>query len=136
MAGGEVIHSVSLRWSGFTSAGWGWTGKAWNRSQNGTPDLTVTGHRISVDNVIVMAIKTRFLGLHDVLGNASPDDVVTGRGHVWVFRNGRMIRGQWIHPTAKSRLRLMHGGKAIRLAPGHTWVELLPPNGNVTYSRR
>src|SRR4051812_39271480 len=132
----SIVPTTSERASGFASAGWSWTGKAWNRTQNGTPDVAATGQRIAVDNVVVMAIKTRFLGLHDVLGNASPDDVVTGRGRVWVFRNGRMIRGKWFHPTAKSRLRLTHGGKPLLLAPGHTWVELLPPNGSISYSRR
>lgn len=133
--GGKTERSISLRWSGFASAGWHWTGKTWNRTMNGSPDLMVGGKRLSVDNVIVMRIKTRFLGLRDVLGNASPDDVVTGRGHVWVFRDGRMIRGQWIHKNARSSLRLVHNGKVIRLAPGHTWVELLPPSANVSYSR-
>ena len=131
-----VVHSISLRWSGFASAAWSWTGKAWNRSMNGSPDVLVGGHRLSVDNVVVMRIKTRFLGLRDVLGNASPDDVITGQGRVWVFRNGRLILGHWRHKFASTRLKLIDShGKQIRLAPGHTWVELLPPGANLSFSR-
>ena len=132
----KVVHSISLRWSGFASAAWGWTGKSWNRTQNGSPDFLVGGTRVAVQNVIVMRIKTRFLGLRDVLGNASPDDVVIGKGHLWVFRNGKMIRGKWVHKKAGSGLRLLHNGKPITLDPGHTWVELLPPGGSISYSRR
>ena len=131
-----VVHSISLRWSGYASAGWGWTGKAWNRTQNGSPDVLVGGQRVSVQNVVVMRIKTRFLGLRDVLGNASPDDVITGAGRVWVFRSGRLILGHWKHKFPGSPLRLTDSrGKVIHLAPGHTWVELLPSPGTVSYGR-
>ena len=132
----QVVHSISLRWSGFTSAAWGWNGHSYNRTQNGSPDYLVGGKRVAVENVIVMRIKTRYLGLHDVLGNASPDDVIIGSGHLWVFRNGKMIRGRWVHKTAGSGLRLLHGSKPIALSPGHTWVELLPASGSVSYRRR
>ncbi|HET7310030.1 MAG TPA: DUF3048 domain-containing protein [Mycobacteriales bacterium] len=131
-----VVHSISLHWSGYASAAWGWTGKAWNRTQNGSPDVLVGGHRVSVDNVVVMRITTRYLGLRDVLGNASPDDVITGQGRVWVFRNGRLILGHWRHKYASSPLKLIDSkGKQIHLAPGHTWVELLPSAGTVSYGR-
>jgi hypothetical protein len=132
---GSTVHSIALRWSGFASAAWGWTGKAWNRSQNGSPDVLTDGHRISAQNVVVMRITTRFLGLHDVLGNASPDDVVTGHGRVWVFRNGRMVRGVWTRKNARSPLRLTLRGRVIALQPGHTWVELLPPAATISISK-
>ena len=54
---------------------------------------------------------------------------------MWVFRNGRLIRGHWTHKTAKSALRLIHNGHVIALAPGRTWVELLPASGSVSYHR-
>jgi hypothetical protein len=132
----KVVHSISLRWSGFASAAWGWTGKAWNRTQNGSPDVLVGGHRLSADNVVVMRITTRFLGLRDVLGNASPDDVITGQGRVWVFRNGRLILGQWRHKHVTSPLKLIDShGRRIALAPGRTWVELLPTAGTISFHR-
>lgn len=132
-APGKRARSISIRWSGYASAAWQWSGSAWKRSQNGTPDFLVGGHRLAVNNVIVMRIRTRFLGLHDVLGNASPDDVITGHGQVWVFRNGRVIRGQWLHKSPKRSLRLLHNGHVITLAPGRTWVELLPAPGTLAY---
>jgi hypothetical protein len=132
----KVVHSISLRWSGFSSAAWGWTGKAWNRTQNGSPDVLVGGHRLSVDNVVVMRIKTRFLGLRDVLGNASPDDVITGQGRVWVFRNGGLVIGHWRHKHVTSRLKLIDNrGHRIALAPGRTWIELLPTAGTISFHR-
>jgi hypothetical protein len=83
-----------------------------------------------------MRITTRYLGLRDVLGNASPDDVITGHGRVYVFRNGRLILGHWQHKYASGALKLLDSsGKQIRLAPGHTWVELLPGGGSLSFQR-
>ncbi|HET7529457.1 MAG TPA: DUF3048 domain-containing protein [Mycobacteriales bacterium] len=134
-AHGKVVRSISLRWSGYASAAWSWNGKVWNRSQNGSRDMLTDGHRVAVNNVVVMRIKTRFLGLRDVLGNASPDDVITGKGRAWVFRNGRVLQGSWRHKYPGSRLKLVNHGHLIKLAPGHTWVELLPAPGTLSYSR-
>ena len=132
---GTKARSLYIRWSGFASAGWGWNGQVWRRSQNGRPDMLVSGHRVGAANVVVMQIKTRYMGLHDVLGNPSPDDVVTGSGKVYVFRSGRMIIGKWTRHTARSKLRLRDGkGRALRLAPGRTWIELLPPQGSLTHN--
>jgi hypothetical protein len=48
-------------------------------------------------------------------------------GHAYVFRNGRMIAGTWskgplTSPTVFTDVR----HRVIPLAPGRTWVELLP----------
>jgi len=129
-------RSIALRWSGFASAGWAWTGKAYARTQNNSADMLAGGHRVFADNVIVMRIKTRFLGLHDVLGNASPDDVITGQGRVWVFRDGRLILGHWKHKRVNSALKLINsGGRQIALSPGRTWIELLPSPGTIAFHR-
>ncbi len=133
---GRVVRSIALRWSDLASAGWTWTSKGWVRKQNGTPDVLSNGRRVKADNVVVMRIKTRYLGLRDVLGNASPDDVITGHGRVWVFRNGHVIAGHWSHPKLRAPLRLVAHGKVIPLTPGKTWVELLPRPGTVSFSKR
>jgi hypothetical protein len=74
-----------------------------------------------------MNVQIASTGLHDVLGTPSPDDVTVGSNPVWVFRNGKMITGTWHRPSLKAGLtfRDKHGRK-INLAPGRTWIELLP----------
>jgi hypothetical protein len=125
---GKPAKSMSIRWSSSASAGWTWNGNsAWARTQNGTPDVLTDGHRVLANNVVVMSITTRSTGLHDVLGNPSPDDVVTGSGKVWVLRDGRVIRGHWSRPTAAKPMTLRDNhGNVLKLRPGRTWVELLP----------
>jgi hypothetical protein len=65
-----------------------------------------------------------------VLGNPSPLDVTVGSNPVWVLRNGKIISGTWKRPSISSPIRLVdRRGHQINLAPGRTWVELLPrPN--------
>jgi hypothetical protein len=118
--------SVGMTWPAAT-AGWTWSGTAWSRTQNGTPDVLTDGTRVSAANVIVMSIDIGSTGIRDVAGNASPLDITVGTNRVWVFRNGHVISGTW-HRAGVSRplLLLDSRGHVIALAPGKTWVELLP----------
>jgi hypothetical protein len=124
---GTPIQDVSMTWSSSASAGWHWAGHAWARTQNGSPDVLTDGHRVTARNVVIMSITTVNTGLHDVLGNASPDDVVTGHGKVWVLRDGHVLRGTWSRPTRADKMVLRDKqGRALPLTPGNTWIELLP----------
>jgi hypothetical protein len=132
-SGGHTKHSVSLQWSNFASAGWTWGHHVWTRTQNGTPDKMVTGKQVKAANVLVMRIKLKDIGLRDVLGNPSPEDVVTGKGRIWLFRDGRVIVGTWKRAKFDDPLTLRdRSGKVLALAPGRTWVELLPPAGTMS----
>jgi hypothetical protein len=123
---GTKVHRVSMTWPA-ASASWTWTGHAWSRTQAGSADVLTDGHQVTATNVVVMSIRIANSGLHDVLGNPSPDDVVTGSGKVWVMRNGHVIRGTWHRPTAADRMTLRDKtGHVLPLAPGRTWIELLP----------
>jgi hypothetical protein len=123
---GLPVKTASMSWPA-ASAVWSWNGHSWLRTQSGTADVLADGKRVSASNVVIMSIGVAETGLHDVLGNASPDDVVTGKGKVWVLRNGRVIRGTWSRPNRYERwvLKDAHGSPLL-LQPGRTWVELLP----------
>jgi hypothetical protein len=124
---GRKIRTASMSWSGSAAALWTWNGRGWARTQNGSADVATSGRRIVATNVVIMSIQVRNTGLHDVLGNASPDDVVTGKGKVWVLRDGRVIPGTWTRPNRTKRMILRDkDGHALPLLPGRTWVELLP----------
>jgi hypothetical protein len=74
-----------------------------------------------------MSVDIASTGLRDVLGNASPLDVTVGSNPVWVLRNGKMVKGTWKRPKIGSPLTLLDSaGHVIKLAPGRTWIELLP----------
>jgi hypothetical protein len=117
---------ASLRWPQ-ASAAWTWKGGGWQRTQNGTPDVS-DGHRVSATNVVIMSIALGNTGIRDVLGNASPLDITVGGPRpVWVLRDGHVIRGTWNRPSVNMFWRLMDSkGEVITLRPGRTWIELLP----------
>jgi hypothetical protein len=118
-------HSFSLAWPAST-ASWTFSSGHWLRTQNGSPDRLSGGQQINTANVIVMSVTIGSTGLHDVLGNSSPLDITTGSHRVWVFRNGKVVTGTWHRPKISSRIALKRGKRTIQLAPGRTWVELLP----------
>ncbi len=63
----------------------------------------------------------------DAAGNPSPVVTLTGSGRAYVLRDGRMIAGTWERKTLSDVTELRaKDGSAIALAPGRTWVELLP----------
>jgi hypothetical protein len=123
---GTAIKNAAMTWSSSANASWHRHGKVWQRTQNGTADVLADGHRVTAHNVVIMSIAVANTGLHDVLGNASPDDVVTGHGKVWLLRDGHVFRGTWSRPTRADKMVLKDKqGRILPLTPGNTWVELL-----------
>jgi hypothetical protein len=117
---------VSLTWPAATAL-WSWSHNRWLRTQNGSTDKLLDGSQLNTTNVVVMGVNIASTGLRDVLGNASPEDVTVGHNPLWVFRNGKVITGTWKRAKIGSPLQLLdHKGHVIRLAPGRTWLELLP----------
>jgi hypothetical protein len=122
----KPAHSVSLTWPA-ASAGWTWSGGHWLRTQDGAVDRDAAGQQLSAANVVVMSVTIGSTGLHDVLGNASPLDITTGSNRVWIFRNGKVVKGTWHRKKVTSPLSFQgKTGKPLTLTPGRTWVELLP----------
>jgi hypothetical protein len=134
-AAAKAAKGVSLRWSPDASAAWSWSRGHWLRTQNGSPDVLVDKKRVAATNVVLMRITTKDTGIRDVIGNPSPDDVVTGSGQVWVLREGKVVPGHWKRPGIGGRMTLVDSaGTTISLARGRTWIELLPPNATMQLS--
>jgi hypothetical protein len=54
-------------------------------------------------------------------------------GEAWVSVAGRTVHATWSKDAASSPIRLTaDDGSPLRLAPGNTWVELVPDQGSVT----
>ena len=124
----KTATKVDLRWSPDASASWSWAHGRWVRTQNGTADVLTNHKRVAATNVVVMKIKTKDTGIRDVVGNPSPDDVITGSGKVWVFRDGKVFTGRWKRHGIGGAMTLQDAnGAPLALDPGVTWIELLPP---------
>jgi hypothetical protein len=125
----KKAHHIEMHFSDVTTVGYAWNGKAWVRSDQGSPFTDESGKPITVDNVIIEQHTVNYAkGLRDVAGNQSVEIAdVTGSGPAWVFRDGKVIKGKWKRKTKSSRVMYVDkAGDQIPLHTGTTWVELLP----------
>lgn len=125
-AGATPATSVTAPYNAATAT-WTWNGDNYLRTQDGHADMLIDGTQVSASNVVVMSVSVRATAARDSHGSVVPLPVVVGSGPVWVFRNGVMEKGIWNRLTLDSPMRLVtQSGDVISLAPGRTWVEVLP----------
>jgi hypothetical protein len=123
------VATVHLPFSSYSDVYWKWSRKdgAWLRFHGTEPHLLTDGRQVAAANVVVMQVQVTAGAIVDAAGNPSPEVKLTGTGRAYVFRNGRMIVGRWERPSLGHVTRFVaRDGSEIALAPGITWVELLP----------
>jgi hypothetical protein len=131
-------RTVHLPFSSYSDVFWKWsrTKAAWLRSHGTVPHVLEDGSQVQAANVVVMQVQVRSGPIVDAAGNHSPEVELTGSGKAYVFRDGRMIVGRWERPSLKDVTTFVtKAGAEIALAPGVTWVELLPDTVGVQAQR-
>jgi len=131
-------RTVHLPFSSYSNVFWKWSGTqaAWLRSHGTVPHVLEDGSQVRAANVVVMLVQVSSGPIIDAAGNHSPEVELTGSGKAYVFRNGRMILGRWERPSLKDVTTFVtKAGEEIALAPGVTWVELLPDTLEVKAQR-
>jgi hypothetical protein len=110
---------------------WTWdaTTHSWDRStQFAGPDYTGNHVRLSPKNVIVNYVNY----VNGVGAFTSYADLQSG-GVADVFTDGKEIVGTWARHSPTTPIQYLDSkGKAIKLTPGQTWVELLNNGAPVT----
>jgi hypothetical protein len=131
-------RTVHLPFSSYSDVYWTWskTQSAWLRSHGTIPHVLEDGTQVSAANVVVMQVEVSSGPIVDAAGNHSPEVELTGSGKAYVFRDGRMIIGRWERETLNDVTTFVSkAGTQIALAPGVTWVELLPSTISVEADR-
>jgi len=109
---------------------WTWDPRTatWTRQAFGRPEKTASGEQLGAKNVVVMYVQ--YTPRVDVQGAQAQ---LLGHGNAMVFSEGKLTTGQWSRTknTQPAELSDTHG-QTIRLAPGQTWVELIPTSFPVT----
>ncbi|KQX65687.1 hypothetical protein ASD06_08645 [Angustibacter sp. Root456] len=104
--------------------------RRWLRSEGGTPSKVVSGARLAAQNVVVLRVRTRDAGYRDPVGNPVPETVLTGTGSALVLSGGRQVAGRWSKASPYAPLTLTtSSGAPLTVAPGTTWLELVPTSG-------
>lgn len=126
---GKPTASMSLRFSDASAPGWKWNAerKLWERRQDGAPDRDASGVPFSAVNVVIVRVPVTFdYGL--------PKTELIGSGEAWVSSGGMTIHAKWSKGSRRAPIRLVDDtGTVIQLAPGNTWVELVPTSGAVSF---
>jgi len=136
-AGAVVARKVHLPFSGSSDVYWKWSPskKVWLRFHGTVPHQLSDGTQVSAKNVVVQVVKTVLTDITDANGMPSPEVIATGTGKAYVFRNGKVIVGTWSRPALADVTKFLDASSnVIPLAPGNTWIELLPVTIPVTYS--
>lgn len=113
-----------------TDIEWTWDAPSasWLRTQNGTPHLDSGGAPVRTANVIVRVTPYRDSGVRDSVGAVVPEAEAVGEGDAWLLSDGRAQTGRWHKPSADAPTTYTDAaGTPLRLTPGTTWVEVLPP---------
>jgi hypothetical protein len=122
--------AVVLRFSDARYPDWTWEPAAgvWLRGQEGAADIEASGAQVQATNVVTMRV-----GIDWSYGEV-PRTVMVGSGEVWVSTGGRTAHGTWSKDAADSPIELVaDDGSDLLLAPGNTWVELVPTDGSVEF---
>lgn len=127
---GTPSSSLSVPFSSTSNVVWNYSTsrRTWLRYYGSTPDLLADGTQNSATNVVVQTIHVTYgPWLENDLGDLEVQANMDGSGPVAVFRNGVEATGKWSRASLSSPTQLVdNNGHGIALAPGNTWIELVP----------
>lgn len=127
---GEDAKKLSLR-MGQGRPSWTWDAKSstWLRSEGSVDSLSEDGKRLSAVNVVVLSVTPFDSGYNAQGGAMVPNLRLEGeRGKAWVATGGKVVEARWAKDKEDDPFVLTLKGEPLLLAPGNTWVELMPTN--------
>ncbi|MBB3086673.1 DUF3048 domain-containing protein [Geodermatophilus sabuli] len=131
-AEGQPAERLDLTLSGVSHPRWAWSAAdgRWLRSEGSAPAVEADGRRVGAANVVVLRVDVVATEARDPAGNPVPETILTGTGRALVASGGHTIEATWSKPDTGDRVTLTGAdGDPVELAPGSTWVELVPNGG-------
>jgi len=128
---GAAAKAINLTFGPPSKPSWKWdeAKSAWLRSQNGEKDKDSKGDQLSATNIVVLRV-----GVNSGLG--VPKTELVGKGEAWVAAGGNYVHAKWSKSSRTARIKLVDDtGAVIRLAPGNTWIEMVPSTGSVKFTK-
>lgn len=133
---GTPASNLSLRLSGAAHPSWDWdeASGTWLRSEGSTPATAASGARLAAVNVVSITAGHPATGFGAQNGASVPTYELIGSGPVVVATGGRTVNGTWNKPAQDQPMTLaLEDGSPLLLAPGNTWVEMIPSgSGSIT----
>jgi hypothetical protein len=100
----------------------------WRRYEGGSPFMAASGKQIAVPNLLIQEVRVdNSKKIVDIEGNPSPDIRLEGKGRALLFRDGKVVRGEWkIEKEGRPPVFTTLKGDPMTFAEGPIWVELVP----------
>lgn len=126
---GQDVLEARLSFSPTNPVRWAWDAASgrWLREQSGGPHVDAAGVQLGAENVVVMKVPVAGGGGVDAAGNETQHIEIIGSGEATILRDGKTVSGLWRKESREAHIEFVTAaGVVIPLAPGRTWVELLP----------
>jgi hypothetical protein len=133
---GTPATTLSFSLSTASKPSWTWNGTVWERSEDGSPAMAASGVQLTAVNVVSIVAEHPGTEFGAQNGAIVPTYTLVGSGEATIATGGQTLAVTWKKDseTAPLRLYLADGTEAL-LAPGNTWVELVPAgSGSLTIS--
>lgn len=129
---GEQAGTIRCSFPSATPS-WTWDSEeeVWLRSEDGVDAVTVDSGRLTAVNVVVLRVEIVTTSFVDPSGTSVPETKLTGNGDAIVAAGGRSVACTWHKEGEADPLELTLDDEPVALAPGNTWVELVPTSGSV-----
>ena len=128
------VKSVYIPFSSFNNVTWTYSKKrkVFLRQNNGRIHRDAsTGKQVAAKNVVVMWAKYTAAS-RDMVGSTTYDIKLGGTGKATVFRDGKRYNGKWVAKATQPPRFVDKKGRQIRLAPGNTWMQVVPLDVNIS----
>lgn len=133
---GTPATSLSFTLSAASHPSWAWDADSgrWLRSEGSSPATDATGAQLGAVNVVTVIAGHPSSGYGAQNGASIPTYELVGEGEAIVATGGMTVSGVWRKAAEDAPLQLFTAdGQPLLLAPGNTWVELVPAgSGSVT----
>lgn len=108
-------------------------GRDYLRFHGDTPHNLAGGGQVRAVNLVIQKVRIVPGSVLDASGSPTQDSVLTGTGEVTVLRGGQSITGTWSRPGPDDQTEFRDAeGRPIELAPGNTFIHLIPQQRTVT----
>ena len=133
--GSKPAASLSINFSYGTDVVWKWqpSTKQWLHTYSGVPDVdAATGKPVTTTNIVVEIVNYQ-MGPYCESGcpggSGDIESNLLGSGSGYVLRDGRAFAVTWHRPSLAVKTTFSDpSGHEVALAPGRTWVEIVPDN--------
>lgn len=130
-----TANEIEIPFSPVNRVRWTWSADAqrYQRELNGSRQGdSGTDAPYEAATVVVMTAPMLPIDKVDAAGNPTFDVVLTGSGKASVYREGRRWDGTWSAEPKQTPRFTSADGTVLTLAPGRTWIQVVPPQVSVT----